>query len=238
MGAPLMLRAAVIVLLIALIPSHARAQDEEVRFVRRVLADTEQVWDRVFEAAGKRYTPPTLVLFTGGTQSACGTIESAMGPFYCAFDEKIFLDLSNYDEMKRRALGTGDNARAYVIAREVSHHVQKLLGITDKVQNLKEHASDLVRESLQVRMELQADCLVGVWSILNGRIKRALPLQPGDAGLNATLQIGDETLQKLNRIVPGTSPSASSEKRGLWFARGVYGEKISVCDTFGATYRE
>jgi predicted metalloprotease len=192
----------------------------------------------VFEAAGRRYVPPTLVLFTGGTQTACGAGVAAMGPFYCPVDQKVYIDLSFYDQLKRRFHAPGDFAQAYVIAHEIGHHVQKLLGVADKVQSLKERAGDEVRaNALQVRMELQADCLAGVWASLNDQVKNRL--QPGDveAGLNAAAQIGDDTLQRRSqgRVVPESFTHGSSAQRVTWFRKGLEGGQMSVCDTFGAS---
>ena len=205
-------------------------------FVRRVLADTEDTWGRVFQAAGKRYQPPTLVLFSGATGTACGTGVSAMGPFYCPLDQKVYIDLRFYEELKRRFHAPGDFAQAYVIAHEIGHHVQKLLGVADKVEGLKQRAGDQVRANqLQVRMELQADCLAGVWANLNEEVKKRL--QPGDveAGLNAAAQIGDDTLQRRSqgRVVPESFTHGSSAQRVKWFRKGLEEGQMSACDTFG-----
>jgi predicted metalloprotease len=212
--------------------------DDMSRFVRRVLADTEDTWSRVFQAAGKRYEAPTLVLFSGGTRTACGTGVSAMGPFYCPLDQKVYIDLVFYDELKRRFNAPGDFAQAYVIAHEIGHHVQKLLGVADKVQALKERSGDQTRaNALQVRMELQADCLAGVWASLNDQVKKRL--QPGDveAGLNAASQIGDDTLQKRTqgRVVPESFTHGSSAQRVKWFRKGLDSGQMQACDTFGAS---
>ncbi len=166
------------------------------RFVSQVLADTEDVWTHVFAGFGNRYTEPSMVLFSGATRTACGTGVAQMGPFYCPLDRKIYIDLSFYDMMKRRFDAPGDFAQAYVIAHEVGHHVQKLLGIADKVQELKMNSDESDANALQVRMELQADCLAGVWANLNDQVKNRL--QPGDVeeGLNAASQIGDDMIQR------------------------------------------
>jgi uncharacterized protein len=212
--------------------------DDMTHFVRRVLADTEDTWGRVFQAGGRHYVPPTLVLFSGATQTACGTGVAAMGPFYCPLDQKVYIDLRFYDELKRRFHAPGDFAQAYVIAHEIGHHVQKLLGVADKVQSLKERAGDRAEaNALQVRMELQADCLAGVWASLNDQVKKRL--QPGDveAGLNAAAQIGDDTLQRRSqgRVVPESFTHGSSAQRVAWFRKGLEGGQMSVCDTFGAS---
>src|SRR5262249_38845200 len=216
------------------------AQDDEMaRFVRRVLADTEDVWDRVFQAAGKRYEKPTLVLFTREMQTACGVGRSAMGPFYCPLDHKVYIDLDFYRELKNRFHAPGDFAQAYVIAHEVGHHVQTLLGVANKVQTLKQQALQRGDERevnrLQVRMELQADCLAGVWASLNDQVKHRL--LPGDIenGLNAASQIGDDTLQRRaqGRVVPETFTHGSAEQRVRWFKRGIDSGQTQSCDTFG-----
>jgi predicted metalloprotease len=213
----------------------ASQEDAMTRFVRRVLADTEDTWGRVFEAAGRRYDPPTLVLFNRITPTACGTGQAAMGPFYCPVDQKVYIDLSFYDELKRRFHAPGDFAQAYVIAHEVGHHVQKLLGVADKVQSLQ-RANPGHANGLQVGMELQADCLAGVWASLNDQVKKRL--QPGDveAGLNAAAQIGDDTLQRRTqgRVVPETFTHGSSAQRVAWFRKGLETSDMKACDTFGA----
>jgi len=219
----------------------APQDDEMSRFVRRVLADTEDVWDRVFQAAGRRYEKPTLVLFTRATSTACGAGQSAMGPFYCPLDHKVYIDLAFYRELKDRFHAPGDFAQAYVIAHEVGHHVQTLLGVANKVQVLKQQALQRGDERevnrLQVRMELQADCLAGVWASLNDQVKHRL--LPGDIenGLNAAAQIGDDTLQRRaqGRVVPETFTHGSSQQRVRWFKRGIDSGQTQACDTFGTS---
>jgi predicted metalloprotease len=216
-------------------------QDEEMtRFVRRVLADTEDVWDRVFQAAGRRYERPKLVLFTGTTETACGRGMAAMGPFYCPLDRRVYIDLGFYRVLKERFNAPGDFAQAYVIAHEVGHHVQLLLGVADKVQALKQQAlqrgDEPAANALQVRMELQADCLAGVWASLNDQVRQRL--QPGDVeeGLNAAAQIGDDTLQRRSqgRVVPESFTHGSARQRVRWFRVGLDGGRVQACDTFGA----
>lgn len=210
------------------------SQDDMKRFVSQVLADTEDVWGKVFQSFGKRYTEPQMVLFSGATRTACGTGVSQMGPFYCPLDRKIYIDLSFYDMMKRRFDAPGDFAQAYVIAHEVGHHVQKLLGIADKVQQLKMQSDERDGNALQVRMELQADCLAGVWANLNDQVKSRL--QPGDVeeGLNAASQIGDDMIQRRTQgtVVPDAFTHGSSAQRVRWFKRGLESGEISQCDTF------
>ena len=206
------------------------------RFVSQVLADTEDVWTRVFTGFGRRYTEPQMVLFTGAARTACGTGMAQMGPFYCPLDRKIYIDLSFYDMMKRKFDAPGDFAQAYVIAHEVGHHVQKLLGIADKVQELKQQSDETDANALQVRMELQADCLAGVWANLNDQVKNRL--QPGDVeeGLNAASQIGDDMIQRRTQgqVVPDAFTHGSSEQRVRWFKRGLQAGEVSECDTFNA----
>src|SRR6516225_7832013 len=217
------------------------AQDDEMsHFVRRVLADTEDVWDRVFQAAGKHYEKPTLVLFTRATQTACGVGQSAMGPFYCPLDHKVYIDLDFYRELKNRFHAPGDFAQAYVIAHEVGHHVQTLLGVANKVQILKQQALQRGDERevnrLQVRMELQADCLAGVWASLNDQVKARL--EPGDIedGLNAAAAIGDDMIQRKTQgyVVPDAFTHGSSAQRVRWFRRGLETGQVKACDTFSA----
>jgi uncharacterized protein len=209
-------------------------QDEMKRFISRVLADTEDVWTRVFQTLGKKYDEPKLVLFSGALPTACGTGMSAMGPFYCPLDRKIYVDLAFYDELKKRFNAPGDFAQAYVIAHEVGHHVQTLLGITEAVQRKKQSLSERDANRYQVMMELQADCLAGVWVSLNDHLKKRL--QPGDVeeGLNAARQIGDDMIQRqqTGRVVPDAFTHGSSEQRVRWFRRGMDGGQIQQCDTF------
>ncbi len=208
--------------------------DEMSRFIRRVLADTEDVWDQVFKAAGRQYQKPTLVLFNGATRSACGTGVADMGPFYCPLDRKVYVDLDFYRVLKDRFGAPGDFAQAYVIAHEVGHHVQTLLGISEKVQNMKERSDERQANALQVRMELQADCLAGVWASVNDQLKNRL--QPGDIeeGLRAAAAIGDDTLQRKTQgyVVRESFTHGSSEQRVRWFKRGLETGQTQACDTF------
>ena len=221
-------------------PSAPPQADEMSRFVRRVLADTEDVWERSFQASGRRYEKPTLVLFSRATPTACGMGQSAMGPFYCPLDKKVYIDLDFYRVLKQRFSAPGEFAQAYVIAHEIGHHVQTLLGVADKVQAQKQQAlrrGDEPRaNALQVRMELQADCLAGVWANKTNELKNRL--QPGDieAGLNAAAQIGDDTLQKRTQghVVPESFTHGSSAQRVRWFRKGLDGGAMNACDTFGS----
>jgi predicted metalloprotease len=222
------------------LPGHrvpgSKDEDAMKRFVSRVLADTEDVWSQVFRENGRRYDPPRLVLFTGATQTSCGHGVAAMGPFYCPLDRRIYIDLAFYEELRRRFRAPGDFAQAYVIAHEVGHHVQTLLGIADKVQNAKARASERQANQIQVRMELQADCLAGVWASLNDQVKKRL--EPGDIeeGLNAASAIGDDTIQRRTsgRVVPDAFTHGSSEQRVRWFKRGFESGQTQACDVFNA----
>ena len=218
-------------------PGVGQSSDAMGKFVRQVLADNEDVWSRVFAAAGKQYQKPTLVLFTGSTHTSCGPGQSAMGPFYCPLDQKIYVDLSFYDFMKRRFGASGDFAQAYVIAHEIGHHVQNQLGIADAVQQAKMRAgSEAEANALQVRMELQADCLAGVWASLNEQVKARL--EPGDIeeGLNAAAAIGDDMIQRRTQgyVVPDAFTHGTSEQRVRWFRRGLETGQVRACDTFSA----
>jgi len=214
---------------------QSAGSDDLGRFVRRVLADTEDVWTQVFQSAGMRYKAPTLVMFTRQTRTACGPGVTQMGPFYCPLDQKVYIDLAFYEELRRRFKAPGDFAQAYVIAHEVGHHVQTLLGVADKVQQFKE-ANPRQANPIQVRMELQADCLAGVWAHLNHQIKNRL--QPGDIeeGLNAAAQIGDDMIQKQTQgyVVPESFTHGSAAQRTKWFRVGLDSGNMQSCDTFRA----
>lgn len=215
-----------------------RADDEMASFIKKVLADTEDVWNRVFRSFGKDYKEPQLVLFSGATRTACGVGQAQMGPFYCPLDRKIYIDLSFYNELKRRFDAPGDFAQAYVVSHEVGHHVQTLLGIAGKVQQLKQRAmqrgNKVEANQIQVRMELQADCLAGVWATLNHQLNNRL--EPGDIeeGLNAASQIGDDMIQKRTQghVVPDAFTHGSAAQRVRWFRRGFQSGQMQDCDTF------
>lgn len=214
-----------------------KSNDEMKVFISRVLADTEDVWNQIFASFGRKYNEPKLVLFSGGTQTACGTGVSAMGPFYCPLDQKVYVDLSFYDELKRRFNAPGDFAQAYVIAHEVGHHVQTLLGISEQVQRAKSQVSEREGNRIQVMMELQADCLAGVWANhLNAQAKNRLESGDIQEGLNAASQIGDDMIQKKTqgRIVPDAFTHGTSEQRVRWFTRGFETGQMKACDTFRA----
>ncbi|NOU05566.1 MAG: metalloprotease [Hyphomicrobiaceae bacterium] len=212
------------------------AQDDMKVFVSRVLKDTEDVWERVFQSFGRKYTKPPLVIFSGATRTACGVGQSAMGPFYCPADQKIYVDLVFYDELKRRFQAPGDFAQAYVIAHEVGHHVQTLLGIADRVQEMKSRVGQREQNQIQVRMELQADCLAGVWAALNHQMKNRIEQGDIEEGLNAAAQIGDDMIQKKTqgRVVPDAFTHGSSAQRVKWFRQGMSTGQIQSCDAFSS----
>lgn len=210
-------------------------QDEETRFVRRVLASTEDVWGDVFRQGGHSYRQPTLVLFETQTDTACGTGSAAVGPFYCPGDERVYIDLSFYDELRRRFQAPGDFAQAYVIAHEVGHHVQNLLGTSDRVTALQNRAGGAQANQLSVRLELQADCYAGVWGYY---AQRRGQLEPGDVdeALRAASAIGDDRLQMQSRgyVVPDSFTHGTSEQRVRWFRQGFDTGDLRRCDTFNA----
>lgn len=212
------------------------AQDQEAHFVRTVLAETEDVWQQLMQKAGRDYPEPTLVLFTGSTQSACGSANAATGPFYCPGDQEVYIDLSFYDELKDRFHASGDFAMAYVIAHEVGHHIQKLLGISDKMDRLRQQLSDEEFNKYSVRLELQADYFAGVWA--HYEQGRGV-LEKGDIeeALNAANAIGDDRLQKESQgyVVPESFTHGTSEQRMHWFKKGYETGDINQGDTFSAT---
>lgn len=205
--------------------------DQLGRFASVVLADTETTWRALL---GPRYEDPRMVLFTGAVQSACGTTSSAVGPFYCPNDRRVYLDLAFFDEMAHRLGAAGDFAQAYVIAHEVGHHVQNLLGVAEKVHRLRRQVSEAEGNALSVRMELQADCYAGVWGY-HAKHERDL-IEPGDfeEGLRAAAAIGDDRLQKMSRghVQPERWTHGSSEQRMTWLKRGLESGDPSVCNTF------
>lgn len=212
--------------------------DEMKKFVSRVLADTEDVWGKVFQGFGQRYKEPQLVIFSRATQTACGTGQTAMGPFYCPLDQKVYIDLAFYEELKRRFNAPGDFAQAYVVAHEVGHHVQTLLGIADRVQRMKERTDQRTGNAIQVRMELQADCLAGVWANLNNQLKNRLEQGDIEEGLNAAAQIGDDMIQKnlgSGRVVKEAFTHGSAAARVRWFSQGFKTGSMQACDSFKAS---
>lgn len=205
------------------------------QFVARVLGSTEGVWGKIFQQSNAEYRPPTLVLFDGQVRSACGTAQSAMGPFYCSADEKLYIDLAFFRELQTRFKSPGDFAQAYVIAHEVGHHVQKLAGTFQKMASAREGASRAQANQTSVRMELQADCYAGVWGNHAGTLNQ---LDAGDVAeaLNAATAIGDDRLQQgQGRVAPESFTHGSSEQRVRWFKKGLESGRTRDCDTFAAS---
>ncbi len=208
--------------------------DELGQFVSVVLADTEDTWSNLFQRMGRTYEEPRLVLFRDAVSSACGYAQSAVGPFYCPNDHRVYIDLGFYRDLKERFGAPGDFAQAYVIAHEVGHHVQTLLGITDRVAAAQRGGDRGGANGLSVRTELQADCLAGVWAHHAGRERDLLEQGDVEEGLNAASAIGDDRLQEetQGRVVPESFTHGSSEQRVRWFSRGVRAGDIDACDTF------
>ncbi|HKA34293.1 MAG TPA: neutral zinc metallopeptidase [Candidatus Binatia bacterium] len=213
---------------------QAGAPDEMRTFVSRVLASTERTWDEIFRASGRDYEPPKLVLFTGGIDSACGFAQTAAGPFYCPEDRKVYIDLDFYRELRDRFQAPGDFAQAYVIAHEVGHHVQNLLGTLGKAHAAESRAGRADANAISVRVELQADCLAGVWAATANRERKILEEGDVEEGLNAAAQIGDDRLQKRAQgyVVPEGFTHGSAEQRVRWFRRGLEAGDLRQCDTF------
>ncbi len=210
--------------------------DEMSQFVRVVLASTEDTWNKIFQQMGRRYEQPRLVLFSDSVSSACGFSSSAGGPFYCPGDSKVYLDLSFFRELDRRFGAPGDFAQAYVIAHEVGHHVQNLLGISEQVHTRQQQSGEAEANELSVRLELQADCLAGVWGNHANRSQQLLETGDLEEGLNAAAAIGDDVIQRRSggRVVPESWTHGSSRMRVEWFRRGLESGSPSACDTFGA----
>lgn len=213
------------------------ANDEQAEFVSTVLGDTEDTWKQIFQQGGQTYKEPKLVLFSGQVQSACGHATAASGPFYCPADQQVYLDMAFFREMSQRFGAAGDFAQAYVIAHEVGHHVQTLLGVSDQVQQARQSGQRMEgANGLLVRQELQADCFAGVWAF-NGQ-KRLNWLEPGDIeeALNAANAIGDDRLQQQGqgRVVPDSFTHGTSAQRVRWFKTGFAQGQVSQCDTFAA----
>ncbi|HZY19032.1 MAG TPA: neutral zinc metallopeptidase [Ramlibacter sp.] len=218
-------------------PAHAPpAQDRSARFVSTVLADTEDVWRQVFAQGGATYREPKLALFSGGIRTGCGAGQSAMGPFYCPADQKVYIDLGFYRTLRDQLGAPGEFAQAYVIAHEVGHHVQHLLGITDRVDQLRARSTQQQANAMSVRLELQADCFAGVWAHYSQQSKQWL--DPGDieSAINAAARIGDDTLQRSagRAVVPESFTHGSSAQRQRWFTNGWRSGSVQACDTFRA----
>jgi hypothetical protein len=212
------------------------ANDEAARFITHVLGDTEDTWRGLFQKSGRQYEDPKLVLFTGATDTACGMGQAAMGPFYCPADHKVYIDLSFYDDLKSRFQAPGDFAQAYVIAHEVGHHVQNLLGTAEKVHSMRERVGEREANALSVRMELQADCFAGVWAHHAHASRQILESGDLEEALGAATAIGDDRLQRQaqGHVVPDSFTHGSSEQRVRWFRRGIETGDPNACNTFEA----
>lgn len=217
-------------------PASSPADDRQVAFVKTVLADTEDVWTDIFRANNSSYVKPKLHLFSGGVATACGTGRSASGPFYCPGDQKVYIDLSFYKLMEQRFNVAGDFAKAYVIAHEVGHHVQNLMGITDKVDAARRTNSESQQNAMSVRLELQADCFAGVWANHANQARSILESGDVEAALAAATAIGDDTLQRQSQgtVVPDSFTHGSSAQRVRWFKKGIDSGEVAQCDTFTA----
>ncbi len=212
------------------------ADDTLARFVSTVLADTEDVWHGVFRQAGGSYQEPRLVLFRGATPTACGTGQAAMGPFYCPADQKVYIDLGFYETLKSRLGAPGDFAQAYVIAHEVGHHVQNLLGISAKMEQMRGRVSQAEYNRLSVRLELQADCFAGVWAHHAQNARQILEQGDVEEAMNAAAKIGDDALQRASggAVVPESFTHGTSAQRQRWFHAGMQQGSLKACDTFAA----
>ncbi len=215
--------------------SSPQAQEDRA-FVATVLADTEDTWHPIFADMGRQYEEPRLVMFAGGTKSGCGFAQSAMGPFYCPSDHKVYLDTAFFDELSRRFGAPGDFAQAYVIAHEVGHHVQTLLGISQQVERMRGRTSQAEYNAMSVRLELQADCFAGVWGYHAKNARDLLEQGDVEEALTAASAIGDDRLQKQAQgyVVPDAFTHGSSEQRVRWFRAGLQSGDINSCDTFNA----
>ena len=212
------------------------ADDKMASFVSTVLADTEDVWTNVFSQGGARYQEPKLVLFRGATSTACGQGQAAMGPFYCPADQKVYIDLGFYETLKNQLGAPGEFAQAYVIAHEVGHHVQNLLGISEKVDSQRGRVSQVQYNQLSVKLELQADCFAGVWANHAQTARKILENGDIEAAMNAAAKIGDDALQKQSqgRVVPDSFTHGTSAQRVRWFNNGLQNGSVKGCDTFSA----
>ena len=212
------------------------ANDQAAAFVSTVLASTEDAWTQIFRQGGAQYREPRLVLFRGATRTACGMGQSAMGPFYCPADQTVYLDMEFFDTLQRQLNAPGEFARAYVIAHEVGHHVQTLLGTTGKVDSLRGRVSERENNALSVRMELQADCFAGIWANKSQQAKNWLEQGDLESAMNAAARIGDDHLQRqqTGMVRPDTFTHGSSAQRQRWFAQGFKTGSVQACDTFNA----
>jgi predicted metalloprotease len=217
-------------------PGQLAADDRLARFVSTVLADTEDVWTQQFKQAGGTYQEPRLVLFRGATSTACGQGQAAMGPFYCPADNKVYIDLGFYETLKSRLGAPGDFAQAYVIAHEVGHHVQNLLGVSAKVDQMRGRVSTAEYNQLSVRLELQADCFAGVWAHHAHKARQILEQGDVEEAMNAAAKIGDDALQRSSggAVVPESFTHGTSAQRQRWFSTGLNSGAIKTCDTFSS----
>ena len=216
--------------------SHTPEEQQLAEFVSVVLADTEDTWHALFRQYDRTYSEPTLVLFSGAVESACGYAQAAVGPFYCPMDQKVYIDLSFYSDLKNRFRAPGDFAQAYVIAHEIGHHVQTLLGISKKVNNLRGRLSKAEANRLSVMQELQADCFAGLWAHHAHKARQILEQGDIEEALNAASSIGDDRLQQQSRgyVTPDSFTHGSSKQRVRWFRQGLESGDISGCNTFKA----
>ena len=210
------------------------ANDQAAAFVSTVLASTEDAWNQVFKEGGAQYRAPKLVLFRGLTPTACGTGQSAMGPFYCPNDQKVYLDMNFFDTLSRQLGAPGEFARAYVVAHEVGHHVQTLLGTTEKVDSMRGRISQSQQNQLSVRMDLQADCYAGIWANKSQQAKNWLEQGDIESAMNAAARIGDDALQRqqTGAVRPDSFTHGSSAQRQRWFMQGLKTGSVQACDTF------
>ena len=217
-------------------PYQPTPEEEQLAdFVSVVLADTEDTWNAIFQQAGRDYQEPNLVLFSGSVQSACGMASAAMGPFYCPADQKMYIDLSFFEDLKSRHGAAGDFAQAYVIAHEVGHHVQTLLGISKQVRSAQRGLGKADANAMSVRQELQADCFAGLWGNHADRSRQLLEKGDIEEALDAASAIGDDRLQKesMGYVVPESFTHGTSKQRVHWFRKGIESGKVGSCDTFG-----
>ncbi|MEB3211072.1 MAG: neutral zinc metallopeptidase [Leptolyngbyaceae bacterium] len=218
-------------------PRPSSPEDDQLAdFVSVVLADTEDTWNPIFQQLGGDYREPTLVLFSGAVNSACGFAEAAVGPFYCPADEKVYIDLSFYEDLKTRHQAPGDFAQAYVIAHEVGHHVQNLTGISDQVRQIQRQVGEVEANQLSVRLELQADCFAGIWAHHADKARQILEDGDIEEALTAASAIGDDRLQRQARgyVTPDSFTHGTSEQRVQWFRTGLESGSIQQCNTFDA----
>lgn len=216
---------------------HQTADEKQlVDFVSVVLADTEDTWNKLFTEKGGSYREPTLVLFSGQVESACGFAQAAMGPFYCPEDQQVYIDLSFYKDLKNRLDAPGDFAQAYVVAHEIGHHVQKLIGISDKVHQARQQLSSKEYNKVSVKLELQADCFAGIWANHADRVRNIIESGDIEEALNAASHIGDDRLQQQARgyVTPDSFTHGSSAQRVHWFTIGYQSGTLEACDTFSA----